>query len=267
MEDTKVVYIKGSKKGIYTGHSVTVIKGQKEKYGYTLQEVNDRICSYRPNVSQEDVISGKWDGTTWDYGLYNSYQSDDPRDTVNAKLFKDFKILARSAASMRGYLNINKVRGGTPQDVDDFLNFVVIKLCERRLKQFDPLSSCRELDNWPSYLARVIPQYLILFNKSKFDYEVEAFWPLVKDDKSGEYIQKDFGMEPIFHSELINKENFIKLYEGIVSNIPESRGLEVDILMQVIYGTTFTHKNLVSTIAEIVKLQLSDLKGEILIEL
>lgn len=267
MEDTKVVYLGGSKKGIYTGHSVTVIKGQKEKYGYTLQEVNDRICSYRPNVSKEEVSRGKWDGATYDYGLYTSYQSDDPNDSVDAKLFKDFKILAKSAAGMRGYLNINKVRGGTPQDVDDFLNFVVIKLMERRLKQFDPTSSCRELDNWPSYLARVIPQYLILFNKSKIDYEVEAFWPMVKDEKSGEYVPKDFGIEPVFQSELVSREGFLKLYERVVGNIPESKGLEVDILMQILYGISFSHKNLVARMAEIVKLQLFELKGEIILEL
>lgn len=267
MEDKKVVYLSGSKKGIYTGHSVTEIKGQKEKYGYTLQEVNDRICSYRPNVSKEEVVQGKWDGKTFTIGQYETYQSDDPRDSVDAKLFKDFKILAKSSASMRGLLNIHKVRGGTPQDVEDFLNFVVIKLMERRLKQFDPNSSCRELDNWPSYLARTIPQYLILFNKSKFDYEVEDFWPMVKDEKTGEFVPKDFGTEVVFSSSLVDKKGFLRLFDKIVNQIPEANGFEVDILCEIVYGTAFSHEKMVSKLAEIVKLQLFDMRGEIILEL
>lgn len=265
MENQKVVYLNGSKKGIYTGHSVTVIKGQKEKYGYTLQEVNDRILSYRPNVDEYHI--SEWDGKTWVYGDYPTYDSGDPNDSINAKLFKDFKILAKASASMRGYLNLNKVRGGTPQDVEDFLNFVVIKLMERRLKQYDPSSTCRELDNWPAYIARVIPQYLILFNKSKFDYEVEAYWPLVKDEKTGEYIPKDFGVEIKFSSNLVDKKGFIKLCNKIIKDIPESEGFESDIFMYILYGVSFSNRNLVARMAEIVKLQLLERKGEILIEL
>lgn len=265
MDSNKVIYQNGSKKGIYTGHSETVIKGQKEKYGYTLQEVNDRILTYRPNVDKFHITD--WDGVTWDFGLYPNYDSGDPTDSVDAKLFKDFKILAKSSASMRGYLNVNKVRGGTPQDVEDFLNFVVIKLMERRLKQYDLNSKCRELDNWPSYIARVIPQYLILFNKSKFDYEVEAYWPLVKDEKTGEYVQKDFGVEVKRPVQLTTKDDFLKIYHSVVKSIPESEGFESDILMYLLYGVCFSHKNLVARMVDIVKLKLLEVKGEIIYEL
>lgn len=254
---SKIIYTEGRKKGIYTGHSVTVIKSNNgREYDNTLQEVNDRICSYRPNVSKEDVAAGLWDGKTWDYGQYLTYQSDDPNDTIEAMLFKDFKTLVKSAACMRGYHRPAKVRGGTHEDVDDFLNFVVIKLLERRLKQFDPNSTCRELDNWPSYIARTIPQFLILYNKSKFDYEVEAYWPLVKDEKTGEWVQKDFGVKPRYNTYMFDQDTFLRVLDSVISSIPEAEGLETDIYMYLLYNKTFNHRLLVQSLAKVIQIQI-----------
>ena len=263
-KNDNVIYGAGAVKGIYTKHSVTVIPGQKEKYGYTLQEVNDRICSYRPNVSKIDVTLGKWDGVTFDLGQYPGYG--DPNEPITSKLFNDFKTLATSAAALRGYLHPSKVRGGTPQDVDDFLNFVVIKLLERRLRQFDPTSKCRELDNWPSYIAITIPQYLILYNKSKFDYEVEDFWPLVKDEKSGAWKQKDFGIEiELIPRQFTNKKTFLSVLHKVISKIPESEGLETDLMFYLTFGVVVNpkHKKLIPLLADIVKIQIMDKEGEL----
>lgn len=257
-KNSKIIYTEGIKKGIYTGHSVTVIKTKSKNYDNTLQEVNDRICSFRPNVSKEDVARGLWDGKTWDYGQYLTYKSDDPRDDARAMLFKDFKTLVKSAACMRGYQHPSKVRGGTYGDVDDFLNFVVLKLLERRLKQFDPNSTCRELDNWPSYIARTIPQFLILYNKSKFDYEVEAYWPLVKDEKTGEWVQKDFGVNPKYPTEFFDKNTFISVLDRAISQIPEAIGLETDIYMYLLYKKTFRHRQLIQSISNIVNIQIME---------
>lgn len=263
-QNENVIYGAGAIKGIYTKHSVTVIPGQKEKYGYTLQEVNDRICSYRPNVSKEEVAMGKWDGITFDFGLYPSYG--DPKEPITSKLFKDFKTLATSAAALRGYLHPSKVRGGTPQDVDDFLNFVVIKLCERRLRQFDPSSRCRELDNWSAYIAITIPQYLILYNKSKFDYEVEDFWPLVKDEKTSEWKQKDFGIEAdMIPRQFMNKKTLSSVLHKVISKIPESEGIVTDLMFYLTFGVIINnnHKKLIPLLSDIIKIQLMDKEGEL----
>lgn len=265
-ENPNVIYTNGTKKGVYTGNSITVISGQKEKYGYTLQEVNDRIRSFRPNtiknykpVTPEEIIEQneqlkKWDGKTWNFGEYSDFG--DKETSAENKLFEDFKILVKSAAVLKGYNYPSKVRGGTYQDVDDFFNFVTIKLCERRLKQFDTESTCRILNNWPSYLARVIPQYLIIYNKSKFDFEVEAYWPLVRNDKTGLLEPKDFGITFELPPELVSKNDFLTVFNKCISTIPESFGFEVDILMYILYKTSFSNKRLVSQMAEIVKMQM-----------
>lgn len=257
----KIIYQKGKKKGIWTGHSETVIKSKRGTYDTSLQQINDRILSYRPNVDKEHIE--EWDGKTWVYGQYLTMEKEEPSDTPDSLLFKDMKLLTKSAACMRGYNHPSRVRGGTYQDVDDFFNFVTIKLLERRLKQYDPDSVCRELDNWPSYIARVIPQYLIAYNKSKFDFQIEAYWPLIKDDKTGTLQPKDFGQLPKLPTQFLKEKSFMDHLNKIVESIPEALGYQSDILICILFGITFTNRRLVQQIAEIVKMQIYESEVEL----
>lgn len=291
-KSVNVLNIPGMKKGVPQNKMKdTKISGEDKKvksglYTERLQKINDRIRSYRPitikNYKPENSIEFEeqnrslfdWDGETWDYGEYPEYlkskgiildSTSGPRNPeCDAQLFEDFKILVKSSAILRRYNNPSKVRGGTFQDVDDFFNFVTIKVCERRLKQFDKDSVCRIWQNWPSYLARVLPQYLILYNKSKFDFEVEAYWPLVKNDKTGNYEPKDFGIDFELPKQLVSKEAFLSVLYKIISDIPEAEEFQVDILMYLIYGISPQHKRLVYHISKIVKMQMAESMEELL---
>lgn len=268
-----VILVEGLSRPVYVKTSETVIPNQQEKYGYTLQEVNDRIRSFRPAPilnylpkTKEEIIEvyrqcDSWDGVEWNIGKYANFG--DPNERPESKLFLDIKLLVKSSATMRGYNHPSKVRGGTYQDVDDFFNFVTLKICERRQKQYKK-GGPRIIDNWPSYIARAIQQYLVAYNKSKFDYEVEAYWPMVKDEKTDSYVQKDFGVEFEIPQQLINKEDFIKIFRTVVDTIPEAKGLKSDILLYLLYKTSFSHKRLVSQIAEIVKMQMGEMVEEFL---
>ena len=258
-----VVYLDNSVKGIYTKHSETVIINTKGKpYESTLQEVNDRILTYRPIVDKYHIKD--WDGVTWDYGVYPTFDSGDPNDSVDAKLFKDFKTLVKSAACLRGYNKPYRVRGGTYQDVDDFFNYVTIKICDRRLKQYDWTSPCREIDNWPSYIARVIPNFLILYNKSKIDLEVETAWPMVRDEKTGTWQPKDFGIDFKLPPELITKEAFFRSFNKALRKIPEAMGFSTDILMYILYGISFSNQKLVSNMAKVLKMQMYESEEDLI---
>ena len=269
--DSKIKYTNGSVKGVYLGHSETKLYGEdkfKAKYGYTLQEVNDRILSYRPNTitnyrpvtEMEKLLQHreflKWDGRTWDYGKYSNLDINDKNNGPDQALFMDFKILVTSSACMRGYQRPDKVRGGTPEDVNDFFNYSVINLLERRLKQFQFDSKCRILDNWPSYIARVLPQYLSAFNKSKFDYQVETYWPMVKDDESGQWKEQDFGIEDVPKPEMFDAKTLARVYDRVVDSIPEARAFSSDILLYFLTGKGFSNQRLVKQLAEIVKIQI-----------
>ena len=270
-DNPKVIYTNGSVKGIYLGHSVTELRNEerfKTKYGYTLQEVNDRILSYRPNsiidykpVTEEEKRRQyeqfqKWDGKTWNLGEYAHLDPNDKENGPDQTLFKDFKTLVLSSACMRGLQSPSRVRGGTPGDVDDFFNFATIKFLERRLRQFNPHSECRILDNWPSYIARVLPQYLILFNKSKFDYEVETYWPMVKDEESGKWKEQDFGVDFKEPVQMFSKETFLDVYNKVLSLIPEAAGFSSDILLYFITGEGFSNQRMVKQLSDIVRLQI-----------
>ena len=157
-----------------------------------------------------------------------------------------------------------KVRGGTPADVDDFINFATIWLCDRRMKQFDPTNRCRELDSWPIYIKRNLPRILIYFNKSRYDYENETVWPEVKDEETGELVQKDFGKEMVPPQEFAPFKTFKYILTKIFESIPESRGFEMDILFFLLYGITLTDSTLVQSMAKVVELQLYEARESLL---
>lgn len=287
-----VMYVPGMKKGIpQTVMKETQIAGEEKKvksgvYQERLQKINDRIRSYRPititnykpkeetEFTQQVYELSNWDGKTWDYGEYPEYleskgikitsTSGERHKEIDAQLFNDFKILVKSSALLRKYNDPAKVRGGTYQDVDDFFNFVTIKLCERRLKQFEIDSTCRIWQNWPAYLARTLPQFLILYNKSKFDFDVECFWPMVKDEKSGTWEPKDFGVDFKVPQRLVYKEDFLEVLNKIIADIPEAKEFQVDVLLYLIYGFCLQHKNMVKIICKIIRIQLSDHMEELL---
>lgn len=292
MEKIEVILTEGNLKGVKNIQiKDTIIKGEDEKiksgvYDEKLQVINNRIRSYRPitilDYKPEDVEGRAkqnqelllWDNKTWDFGEYPDYlknkegfwpegitsgtQEQYPElfKRINNQLFLDFKTLVKSSAVLKGYNRPGRVRGGTYQDVDDFFNFSTIKLCERRLKQYDLNSSCRIWQNWPSYLVRTLPQYLIEYNKSKIDYDVEDRWPLIRDEETGKYKKRDFEIEMKLPHYLVSEKEFLGLLNKVISGIPEAESFEFDILMDLLYGITITNKRFIKELSKIVKIQM-----------